>query len=206
MFAERAAWDFVRREQPLFELATINCTYTFGPLQRQLRRFGSLGSVNASNQRIRDLVLGRMKGGLPPTAPVFTWVDVRDVALAHVRAMTVPEAGGRRFYIVGGYFSNKRLADIIRNARPALVAGLPPVDSADDLPADVYQFDNRRSREVLGIQYMSLERSVLDTVDSVLAVAAAEPSTDDGGTGQQHGNHQPIPTRLISLHSGYAQL
>lgn len=140
-------------------------TYTFGPVQRQLP---TLDAINTSNQRIRDLVLGRMRGGLEPTAPVFTWVDVRDVALAHVRAITRPAAGGKRFYVVGGYFSNKKLADIIRERYPGLSEVLPDGNVEDDFPADVYGFDNSRSREVLGIEYRGLEESVADTVGSIL--------------------------------------
>lgn len=110
-----------------------------------------------------------MRNGLEPTAPVFTWVDVRDVALAHVRALMRSEAGGKRFYVVGGYFSNKRLADVIRDKHPELVGQLPSEEGAvDDFPADVYGFDNSRSREVLGIEYRGLEESVDDTVASIL--------------------------------------
>lgn len=110
-----------------------------------------------------------MKEVLAPTKPVFTWVDVRDVALAHVRAMTVPDAAGKRFYIVSGHFSNKRLADIIKGTHPQLRDLLPGDDAEDDLPADVYQFDNSRSRTILGLQYRDLETSIRDTVDSILA-------------------------------------
>lgn len=156
----------MRDESPSFDLATVCNTYTFGPVQRQLP---TLDAINTSNQRIRDLVLGRMRGGLEPTAPVFTWVDVRDVALAHVRAITRPAAGGRRFYVVGGYFSNKKLADIIRARYPGLAGVLPDEGSVeDDFPADVYGFDNSRSREVLGIEYRGLEEGVADTVESIL--------------------------------------
>lgn len=75
VFAERAAWAFVNGSddvesagetaatgsplQTSFDLAVINCTYTFGPVQRWL---DSWEGVNASNQRIRDLVLGRWAG------------------------------------------------------------------------------------------------------------------------------------------------
>lgn len=106
---------------------------------------------------------------LPPTHPVFTWVDVRDVAAAHVRAMTRPQAGGQRFYVVAGHFSNKRLAESIRKTHPQLAPCLPPSEGVvDDLLEDVYQFDNSRSVEVLGLQYADLETSVKDTVDSIL--------------------------------------
>ncbi|POS78915.1 ketoreductase [Diaporthe helianthi] len=174
VLAEKAAWDFITTHQPNFDLATINNTYTFGPIQRQLP---TLDAINTSNLRIRDLVQGKMRAGLEPTAPVFTWVDVRDVALAHVRAMTRPAAGGQRFYVVGGHFSNKRLADVMRvgfpdelgAAGPHGAAKLPPAEEVvDDLPGDVYGFDNGRSRGVLGIEYRGLEESVVDTVRSIL--------------------------------------
>lgn len=165
VFSERAAWAFVEDEKPNFDLAVINSTYNFGPIQRRLP---DLESMNTSNHRVRDMVLGRMKDEIEPTAPVFTWVDVRDVALSHLRAMTVPEAGGHRFYVVGGHFSNKRIADIIREHFPQLQEQLPPMETVDDLPDDVYQFNNSKSKQLLGVEYHSLEKSVVDTVQSIL--------------------------------------
>jgi nucleoside-diphosphate-sugar epimerase len=166
VFSEKAAWAFVANEKPNFDLAVINSTYVFGPVQRSL---ASLEDMNTSNHRIRDMLRGEMRDGLQPTAPVFTWVDVRDVALAHLRAMTLSKAGGNRFYVVGGHFSNKRIADVIRERFPELGDRLPAaVDTEDDLPDDVYGFDNRKSREVLGMQYRSLEESVVVTVQSIL--------------------------------------
>ncbi|KAG7288364.1 hypothetical protein NEMBOFW57_007895 [Staphylotrichum longicolle] len=167
-FAEQAAWSFLTTHSPSFTLATINNTYTFGPIPRSL---ASLTTLNTSNHRIRDLVQGRMRDGIHPTAPVFTFVDVRDVALAHVRAMTVPEAGGKRFYVVGGFFSNPRLAGIVRRRFPELEEKLPAREEAegkDDFPEDHWAFDNSRSREVLGLKYRGLEESVADTVESIL--------------------------------------
>jgi nucleoside-diphosphate-sugar epimerase len=118
------------------------------------------------------MVLGRMQEGLAPTAPVFTWVDVRDVAMAHLRALTVLEAGGNRFYVVGGHFSNKMIADVIRDEFPAL-RGKLPADAVDDLPEDVYQFDNMKSRKMLGLEYAKLRECVVDTVQSILDREAA---------------------------------
>ncbi|RYP73921.1 hypothetical protein DL771_003363 [Monosporascus sp. 5C6A] len=165
VLSEKAAWAFIEVERPNFDLVTINNTYTFGSVQRNLP---SLDALNTSNHRIRDIVQGKMKDALAPTTPVFTFVDVRDVALAHVRALTVPRAGGNRFYVVGGHFSNKRIADIIRKRYPQLSANLPPPESDDDLPDGVYGFDNSKSREILGLEYRGLEDSVVDTVDSIL--------------------------------------
>jgi nucleoside-diphosphate-sugar epimerase len=167
-FAEKAAWDFVGGEKPNFDIATINPPLVLGPIVHYLN---SLDTINTSNKRIAEMVRGHCKDGLPPTG-TFLWVDVRDVALAHVRAMEVPEAGGQRFFLTAGYFSNKAVADIIREAYPELADRLPPKDSPDDTPAYVYGFNNKKSIEVLGIQYRSLEQSVTETVKSLLAVGA----------------------------------
>jgi dihydroflavonol-4-reductase len=82
--AERAAWDFMAAEKPPFDLVVINPFVVMGP---------SLSpAVNVSNQILLDLVSGAF-----PAILSLTWgiVDVRDVALAHVRAAEVPAASGR---------------------------------------------------------------------------------------------------------------
>ncbi|KAK7969386.1 hypothetical protein PG996_002176 [Apiospora saccharicola] len=161
VFSEKAAWAIANGTDPRpnFDLVTLNPTYNFGPIQRGLPR---LSSVNASNARIRDLVLGvngpqGSNPGLPPTAPVFTFVDVRDVALAHLRALTVPEAG--------------HIAAAVARHFPELRDRLPADigEALDDLPADIYGFDSGKSRKVLGIEYRGLEESVVDTVRSMLS-------------------------------------
>ena len=155
--------------KPPFTLATICNTYTFVPLQRSL---DSLDGINTSNKRLLDLVIGGIRDAVQPTAPVFTFVDVRDVALAHVRALTLPEAGGKRFYVVGGFFSNPRIVDIVREKFPLLEkeGKLPEREKViDDFPDGHWRFDNRRSREVLGLEYMGLDKCVVDAVESILA-------------------------------------
>ena len=82
--AERAAWDFMAAEKPSFDLVAINPFVVMGP---------SLSpALNVSNQILVDLLSGAY-----PAILNLTWgiVDVRDVALAHVRAAEVPEASGR---------------------------------------------------------------------------------------------------------------
>jgi nucleoside-diphosphate-sugar epimerase len=139
----------------------------FGPVPRHLT---SLNGLNTSNQRIGDLVTGSFRNKPNPTGPVNIFADVRDVAEAHVRALEVPEAGGQRFFIVGGYFSNKRLADTIRASHPSLATKLPSEDVPDDMPPDGYGWDNSRSRRVLGLRYRGLGECVADTVGSILKI------------------------------------
>ena len=161
--------DFVSTEAVGFDLVVLNPPLVFGPIPRHLT---SLDGLNTSNHRIRDLATGRSQEMLSPTGPVYIFADVRDVADAHVRALEVAEAGGQRFFIVGGYFSNKRLADAIRASHPTLATKLPSENAPDDMPQDVYGWDNSKSRRVLGMRYRGLGQCVADTVDSILAMGS----------------------------------
>jgi len=69
-FAERAAWDFVEREKPNFTLATMCPPLVLGPIVHYLN---SLDGLNTSNQRIRDIMLGKAKEEIPPTG-TFLWL------------------------------------------------------------------------------------------------------------------------------------
>ncbi|RSL86236.1 hypothetical protein CEP51_002926 [Fusarium floridanum] len=162
--AEEAAWKFMEDEKPSFDLATMNPPLVYGPIAHHLK---NLDSLNTSNTRIRDFIQGKvMTDELPPTG-TYLFVDVRDLALAHVRAIEVAEAGGKRFFIVGGHCSHKRIVDAIRETHPELASKLPK-DPIDDFPADVYGYDNSRARELLGIEFRSLRECIGDTAASLL--------------------------------------
>lgn len=163
-FAEKAAWEFMEQEKPKFDLAVLNPPLVFGPVLQRLST--GADKVNTSNERIRNLVLGKWKEhGVPPTV-IFLWVDVRDVARAHVKAMEVPAAGNQRFLLAAGHYSNAALVDIVRSAFPELDDKLP-TDARSDMPEDVYGFDNSKSKAILGLEYIRLEDSVIDTVRSL---------------------------------------
>ncbi|KAI0165151.1 putative NAD dependent epimerase/dehydratase [Hypoxylon sp. FL1284] len=166
IYAEKAAFDFMSAAERKFDLAIINPPLVFGPASRHLK---TLESLNESNRRVRDMILGEYRSVMPPTGS-FVFCDVRDVAEAHARALEVPEASGQRFFVVGGHFSNKRIADAIRASRPGMADRLPPENTPDDLPVDVYGWDNAKSRKVLGMEYRDLQTCVEDTVDSLLKI------------------------------------
>jgi dihydroflavonol-4-reductase len=104
--AERAAWEFMQslpKGHPL-ELAVINPTLVLGPLPDTYQR--------TSGELIQQL----MSGKLPGLARIqFSSVDVRDVAAAHLAAMTTPEAAGQRFLCAAEPFWVQELAVILNN-------------------------------------------------------------------------------------------
>lgn len=169
-FAERAAWTFCEEEKPDFSVAVINPVMVFGPI---IHSINSLDAINTSNTIIRNLIQGRITDTLPPSG-TFIWVDVRDVAFAHVRAMEVPEAGGKRFFLAAGYFSNKKILDVIRKAYPELEEKLPSKNSEDDFPSQIFAIDHSRSEQILGIEYRSFDAAIIDTVKSLREVGASD--------------------------------
>lgn len=168
-FAELAAWEFVDKEKPNFTLATINPPFVFGPPILDLQ---PLKNINTSNNRILMAMNGSFKSGVPPTGS-WMWVDVRDVALAHVRAMERPGAGGRRFLTVGSYWTNKDLVDVLHKHFPALRPNLPE-NVKSDFPEPIFAFDNGPSKEILGIDYRPLEQCVVETVGKLLDIEPLE--------------------------------
>jgi len=105
--AERAAWDYVGGEGKGLELTTINPSAVLGPVMS--------GDFSASVEILTQLLSGK----LPGTPRVgFGIVDVRDVAAAHVLAMTNPAAAGERFLVCDKFMWFSDIADTLRGQIP----------------------------------------------------------------------------------------
>ena len=102
---------------------------------------------------------------------VSIWVDVRDAALAHVKAIETPEAANTRFFVTAGHYSNREIAKVIRTHLPEYREVLPEGAPGGGDPSEgTFGYDNSRTREVLGIKFRSLEESIVDTVKSLKEV------------------------------------
>ena len=84
--AERAAWEYVENEDNPFELAVINPALVTGPTLT--------GDLGESNKAVQMVAGGKMPVAVPL---MFGYVDVRDVAAAHILAMENPASNGERF-------------------------------------------------------------------------------------------------------------
>jgi len=114
------------------------------------------------------MIQGKMKTEI--AARAFHWVDVRDVALMHVLAAELETAAGKRFIAAAGKYSNNQIAEIIKNKFSEISDKLPGkiVVSGSASELDI---DTTPAREVLGIEFGTLDRAVVDTVKSLQAVA-----------------------------------
>jgi dihydroflavonol-4-reductase len=117
--AERAAWDLVKEAGASARLATINPGAIIGPAPNRDHSY--------SLQAIERLLTGM------PAAPRigFTFVDVRDVADLHLRAMTDSAAGGERFIAADQWLWIAEVATILR-ARLGDAASKAPTRTAPD--------------------------------------------------------------------------
>ncbi|KAI8236916.1 Ketoreductase azaE [Colletotrichum sp. SAR 10_86] len=162
-FAEKAAWDFVNDKKPHFALSTILPPLILGPVVHHL---DNLGSINTSNSAFVDIIDGKWKDSIPPTGSP-QWVDVRDAAFAHVQALIVPKAAGKRFLLYAGDFSNAEIARIARDNFPELADKIPTNIETDVTAADA-SIDAGLSKDILGVKYRSLSNSVVDSIRSLL--------------------------------------
>jgi len=111
--AERAAWDLVKETGDEDRLAVVCPSAILGPL---------LGDEDSSSLQI----IQRMLDGLPAAPRLgFSYVDVRDTADMHIRAMTNPDAGGKRFIASGPFYWMTDIADILRTELPEEGAKAP---------------------------------------------------------------------------------
>lgn len=101
--AERAAWDLMGREGGSTEMSTILPSAVLGPMLSKEH----LGSV----QLVQRLLSGRVPG-YPQLG--FTVVDVRDVAEAHLLAMTSEKAAGERFIAANEFMWMEDIARVLR--------------------------------------------------------------------------------------------
>jgi len=176
--AERAAWDFVEKNKPGFDLVAINPFMVIGP---------SLGpGLNESNKILSDILSGAY-----PTLMSVTWgiVDVRDVAKAHVLAMETPKAKGR--YLVSNETMTmtevvKHLRDIgysqyklpsINFATPfgdiimKLLSYTQPKGSGSYMRSHIgkaMRYTNAKVKQDLGIEFIPAKDSIRDAVADLL--------------------------------------
>ncbi|KDN67646.1 putative dihydroflavonol-4-reductase [Colletotrichum sublineola] len=178
-FAERAAWDFISENKPGFDLVTINPPMVYGPYV-DVSVYKTPKELNQSNFNLwRNFLEPSLssKSPLPPNG-LHLYVDVRDLARAHVLALLKPEAGGKRFILGGGAVSSQRIANIFRDALPQLAARIPQGEPGNaELPKGIFTLDATPARDILGLEFCGLEDTFKQVARQLVQIAeSAETS------------------------------
>ncbi|PON84853.1 NAD(P)-binding domain containing protein [Trema orientale] len=146
--AEEAAWKFAKEKG--IDLVALNPVYVIGPLLQPTLNFTV------------EMILNHINEARFPNT-VYGYVDVRDVALAHIQAFEVPSASGR-YCVVGHVVHLSEALNILRQLYPTLSV---PEECEDDKPlVQAYQVSNEKAKS-LGINFTPLEVSLRDTVESL---------------------------------------
>jgi len=135
--AERAAWDRVREAGAEDRLAVVNPGAIIGPALNDDHSY-SLQAIE------------RLLDGMPAAPRLgFSFVDVRDVADLHIRAMTGPGAGGERFVATDEFLWMPEVAAILRE-RLGDAARKVPTRTAPNLLIRAMALFDGGARSVIG--------------------------------------------------------
>jgi len=174
--AEKAAWDFIRNQaEDELELVTINPSAILGPV---------LEKDYGSSATIIKKVLDRAIPGLPHMG--FQVVDVRDVATAHLKAMTLPGAAGKRIAVTDRFVWFEELAAILAKEFTSMGYRIPRKTIPDFMIKIFSWFDpetrsvmneigikrelsNERMRNLLGIKPIPAKDSILVTGHTLIS-------------------------------------
>ncbi|KAH7047373.1 3-beta hydroxysteroid dehydrogenase/isomerase family protein [Macrophomina phaseolina] len=169
-FAELEAWAYVEKHRPSFDLVTLCPPMVFGPVVHP--GVASPAHLNESNAQLWSVT---DKSAPVPPVRVPLWIDVRDLALAHVEALLRDGAGGKRYTPVSPEpFSFGLAARIIRAKAPqkARTPGAAPAED-EKLPEPCYRLDGETAAKELGLEYRSFETTVVDLVNQMERLEAA---------------------------------
>lgn len=174
ILAERAAWAFMEKDGDGTSLTTILPGAVFGPLLPGYEP----GSV---------WVIGNLLDGKPPRLLNLglSVVDVRDLAAAHVAALTAAEAPGERFLCTGHFLWMPEIARMLRDGLGDAGARVPAKVLPDWLVGPLSLFmpqlrmfrhdigqrrdaDNGKARRALGFDPRPAQETLIDCAHSLL--------------------------------------
>lgn len=164
-FAEKLAWEFKEKENPNFDLVAVNPVYVFGPqaFDKEVKE-----TLNTSNELINALIKKGPTDSFDNDKGSF--IDVRDVARAHLAAIENDEAIGKRLFLTNGQFSTQMILDILNQNFTEFKGKIPvgtPGSGSQDIQT-LAKSSNAATRKLLGYEFRSLETIVLDTIQQVL--------------------------------------
>jgi nucleoside-diphosphate-sugar epimerase len=175
VLAEKAAWE-IQKAQNNWEMVTINPAFVLGPSL-------SADSQSESIKIMTDIVKGKLMFGVPEL--YLGYVDVRDVAKAHIKAAFSDQAKGRYITVAtsGGFIEmanqirdkyGKQLR-LPKNTLPKWL--LMVVGPTQGLTIKYMQnnlgykvaFETSKIKRDLGMQFRPLKETLLEHAEQILA-------------------------------------
>ncbi|XP_010458233.1 PREDICTED: cinnamoyl-CoA reductase 1 [Camelina sativa] len=147
--AENAAWQFTKDNG--IDMVVLNPGFIFGPLLQPTLNF----SV--------ELIVHFINGNNPFNSKYYRFVDVRDVALAHIKALETPSANGR-YVIDGPNMSVDDIKEVLRELFPDL--SIADTNGESEVNVTFYKVCVEKVKN-LGIEFTPMKSSLNDTIVSL---------------------------------------
>ncbi|KAK2472654.1 hypothetical protein H9L39_14829 [Fusarium oxysporum f. sp. albedinis] len=164
-FAELKAWDFIAKEKPSFDLVTLCPPMTFGPIRHPVT---NVNALNESNKMLFNIASGETP---LPVARVPFWIDVRDLAKAHVEALLRPQAGGKRYIPASPErFTYSKAASIVGSH---FAWAADNVSKEVQAPDESHGVDGETAGRELGLDYIPFTRTVIDLITQHLTALSS---------------------------------
>lgn len=167
-FAEKAAWDFLEQNKGhvKMKLTTVNPVFVFGP-----QKFDASVTehLNATCEPINQMIHGSIAEPFNDTMS-GSFVDVRDVAKAHLLAFQSPETVGKRLMLCETRFSLQDILDVLNEDFPQLKGKIQegkPHTGAQHAEQGV-TIDNSKTKNILGFKFRTFRESIDDTCTQIL--------------------------------------
>jgi dihydroflavonol-4-reductase len=174
ILAERAAWEFMNTKGGTTTLTTILPGGVFGPL------------LPAGDPRSVWVIKSLLEGKPPLLLNLgLSIVDVRDLAAAHIAALTGPGAPGQRFLATGTFLWMPEIARLLRDGLGAQGAKVPtrvlpnslvPIVSLFKPALRMFRHDigqrreanNGKAKALLGFKPRPPQETLVDCAQSLL--------------------------------------
>ncbi|MBD3254979.1 MAG: NAD-dependent epimerase/dehydratase family protein [Candidatus Lokiarchaeota archaeon] len=172
--AELAAWEWAKKNEWKTKLSVVNPGFVLGPTLD--------GKTNTSLNVIKLF----LKGDYPVVPKVsYSIVDVRDLAVLHIKTFTIPECGGRRLIGGANTLAMVEMAHILRDQFPEFSDNIPTRRLPNILLKILSKFDSRLKsvvqdigrvpiaetdyvEELTGISFRSSKEAVIAAAESII--------------------------------------
>jgi len=162
--AEKAAWDFSKGKD--YRLVVINPCLITGPIIQP--------TLNTSSEMVAQYLNGSKtkiaNGGI-------SYIDVRDVAEAHIAAAENKDAQGR-YLVLADSLSWEDLANFLRKEYGDKYE-VPTELEADAKPWDKNKFDCSKVQKLLGHPLISAHDSIRETVAGLEKIGHIKPNKNN---------------------------
>ncbi|XBW35292.1 hypothetical protein QEN19_000860 [Hanseniaspora menglaensis] len=166
--AEKTIWNLRKEFHPDFNVTSVAPNLILGP---QCFDTTVANKLNTSCQYVNKFMKSS-PGDDVPASPTGGVIDVRDLARAHIEAIKDSEKfDGKRLLLTNEGYGNQTFVDIlneIEDLKGKITIGTPHRD--DDIDKRQAIVDNKKTRELLGFEFIPLNKTIKDLATQVIKV------------------------------------